>query len=59
MNQPLQLDRANGKIFGVCSGLQNKYGIDALLLRIAFVATTLVGFGFPLILYVVMALIID
>ncbi len=59
MNRPLRLDRANGKIFGVCSGIHNRYGIDALMLRIGFVAATLLGFGLPLILYIVLALIVD
>jgi phage shock protein C len=40
------LDKANGKILGVCSGLAAATGIDATIIRIAFVVATLVG-GFP------------
>jgi phage shock protein C len=54
----LSLDRANGKIFGVCSGLAATTGIDATILRIGFVVATVVG-GFPwtLIAYVAAAMI--
>ena len=52
------LDRANGKIFGVCAGIAAATGIDATIIRIGFVVATLVG-GFPwtAIAYVVAAFI--
>lgn len=53
-----RLDPANRKIFGVCSGLGRYFGIDPLLVRIGFVAATLL-FGLPLILYFIIALVAD
>ena len=55
----LRLDKANGKVFGVCSGLANWSGVDAMIWRIGFVACTLLGIGFPILIYLAMALIID
>lgn len=51
------LDRSRGLIFGVCAGLANRFDIDALWVRIGFVASVLVGFGFPILLYLLIALL--
>ncbi len=59
MQNSLHLDKANGKLFGVCSGLANWSGLDALWIRLAFVATTLLGFGLPLLAYIAIAIIAD
>ncbi len=40
-----RLDPSNAKLAGVCSGLANWSGIDPLIVRIIFVAGTLIGFG--------------
>ena len=55
----LTLNRANKKILGVCAGLADWSGIDAMIVRIAFVLTTLVGFGSPILIYVALGLILD
>jgi phage shock protein C len=55
----LTLNRANKKILGVCSGLADWSNIDVTLLRIVFVAATLIGIGSPIILYILMAMILD
>jgi phage shock protein C len=55
----LTLNRANKKILGVCAGLADWSGIDAVIVRIAFVLTTLVGFGSPILIYVALGLILD
>ena len=55
----LTLNRANKKILGVCAGLADWSGIDALIVRIAFVLTTLVGFGSPILIYIALGLILD
>jgi len=55
----LTLDRANKKIWGVCSGLANWSGIDATIIRIVFVLATLFGFGSALLVYVALGLILD
>ncbi len=59
MQNALHLDKSNGKLFGVCSGLSNWSGIDATLIRIALVAAVLLGAGLPMLLYIVMALVVD
>lgn len=54
-----QLDRGSRKFLGVCSGLAARFEIDPLLLRLAFIGTVLMGFGFPILLYLALALIAD
>ncbi|MCT4613670.1 MAG: PspC domain-containing protein [Marinifilaceae bacterium] len=39
---------------GVCSGLGAYLGISNILLRIVFAALTIAGFGFPIILYIIL-----
>jgi phage shock protein PspC (stress-responsive transcriptional regulator) len=53
------LDKRNGKVFGVCSGIGRHFGIDPLLVRLGFVVTTLIGFGSPVLIYLAIALIAD
>jgi phage shock protein C len=53
------LGRANRKVLGVCSGLADYFGVDVMLVRIAFVLATLLGVGAPVLLYIVAALIAD
>lgn len=59
MQNALHLDKSHAKLLGVCAGLANWVNIDATLIRLGFVITTLLGFGLPLILYIVIALIAD
>ena len=54
-----RLDRSQGKIWGVCAGIANYFGIDATWVRIGFVAGTLLGFGSLLLVYIAIALIAD
>ena len=54
-----RLDRHNGKIWGVCAGIANRFGIDATWVRLGFVAGTIVGFGSLLLIYLAIALIAD
>jgi len=48
-----EVDRAEGKLLGVCAGLANATGIDATIIRVAAVLATVAG-GWPwtVILYV-------
>ncbi len=55
----LTLDRANKKIWGVCSGLANWTGADVTVIRIVFVLATLFGFGSALLIYIALGLILD
>ncbi|MDB5693307.1 MAG: PspC protein [Alphaproteobacteria bacterium] len=50
------LDRANGKLMGVCAGIAEATGWDATLIRVGFVVATIAG-GFPwtLLAYAVLA----
>jgi phage shock protein C len=41
-----EIDRANGKLLGVCAGIANHTGIDATMIRIGLVLVTLLG-AFP------------
>ena len=59
MTKSFRLDRRNAKLWGVCSGIANYFGIDPLWVRIGLVAGTLVGFGSFLLIYAAIALIAD
>lgn len=58
-SKQFHLDKANGKLFGVCGGIANYFGIDPLIVRIGFVAGTIIGFGSLILLYLAIALIAD
>lgn len=59
MNSSFVLDRSRGKLLGVCAGIANRFGIDALLVRIGFIASVLLGFGLAIPLYFIIALLAD
>ncbi len=54
-----RLDKTNGKIFGVCGGIANATGIDALWIRLGLVIVTLALTGLTIPVYIVAALIAD
>jgi len=54
-----RLDKRDAKLAGVCGGIANYFGVDTLIVRIAFVVATLVGFGSPILIYLIIALIAD
>ncbi len=45
MSQSFALDRSNAKLMGVCSGIANATGWDALLIRLGAVGLTLFVLG--------------
>lgn len=53
------LDKANGKVMGVCAGLGNRFGGDPLVWRLAFVLGTVFGFGSLVIVYLAIGLLAD
>jgi len=53
------LDKHNAKLWGVCAGIANYFGISPLVVRIGFVAGTLIGFGSLILVYAAIALIAD
>lgn len=52
-------DRQNGKIFGVCAGMAEALDLDVTLVRVAWIAGTLLGVGSLLLIYLAIALIAD
>ena len=58
-NNSFKLDKYNGKLMGVCSGIGNYFGIDPLIVRLGFVLGTLVGFGSFILIYLAIGLIAD
>lgn len=55
----LALDKANKKILGVCAGLANWSGMDPMIVRLIFAVATLIGFGSPILIYIVLAMVLD
>ena len=54
-----RLDRADGKVFGVCAGLANWMNVNPLIVRLVFVAGTIFGFGSFILIYLAIALLAD
>jgi phage shock protein C len=54
-----RLDKTQAKLWGVCGGIANYFGIDPMLVRIGFVAGTVIGFGSLILVYLAIALIAD
>jgi phage shock protein C len=55
----LTLDKTNKRILGVCAGLANWTGIDAMMIRLIFAVATVVGIGSPIVIYILLAMILD
>ena len=49
------LDKANKKWAGVCAGIADYTGIDVTIIRIGFVVAALMGSGFPILAYFIIA----
>jgi len=54
-----RLDRADGKVFGVCAGLASYMNVDPMVVRLVFVAGTIFGFGSFILIYLAIALLAD
>lgn len=46
-----RLDRANGKLAGVCSGIANYFNMDPLIVRLIFAVGAIAGFGSFIVIY--------
>lgn len=55
----LSLSKTDKKLAGVCGGLASWSNIDVTLVRILFILATLVGIGSPIIIYILLALILN
>lgn len=53
----MKRDISNKIIFGVCSGIAKSMNIDVTIVRLIFLLLALMGFGMPVIIYIVLALI--
>ena len=54
-----RLNKVDGKIMGVCSGIANYFNVDVTLVRVAFALGTLLGFGSAVLVYLLIGLIAD
>lgn len=54
-----RLDKANGKLMGVSAGIADYFDVDVTLVRVAWVAGTLVGFGSLILVYLAIGLLAD
>lgn len=59
LSRSFRLDKANGKLMGVCAGLANYLKVDPMIVRAVFVIGTLVGFGSFILIYLAIALLAD
>ncbi|HEX8483658.1 MAG TPA: PspC domain-containing protein [Allosphingosinicella sp.] len=57
MKKRFYLDKANGKVFGVCSGIADHMGWDVTFVRVAMVLLTLITFPWALFGYGAAAMI--
>ncbi|HKI45596.1 MAG TPA: PspC domain-containing protein [Balneolales bacterium] len=57
-HKKLTRSRTDKKMFGVCGGIANYFGVSATFVRLMFVIATLLGYGFPIILYLAMAIVV-
>ena len=62
MNSPrttLYRDKQNAKLMGVCSGIADYTGVNALWVRLGFVVLLLAGFGLILPVYFIAGLLLN
>jgi phage shock protein C len=57
-NKKLYRSRTNRMVAGVCSGLGNFFGIDPTVVRLVFVAGSLLGFGSFVLIYLVLFIVV-
>ena len=58
MHKRLTRSRTNRMIWGVCGGLGEYFGADPTLVRVIYVAMTLISAGFGILLYIALAIIV-
>lgn len=57
MKARLKRSRTNKMISGVCGGIAEYLGWDATVVRLIFVVLTFFGWGSPILLYFILALV--
>jgi phage shock protein C len=53
----LRRSKSNRKLFGVCGGVAKYFGLDPTLVRFLFVFLVLVSFGWGLLLYIILGIV--
>lgn len=54
----MKRDMANKMLFGVCAGMGKEMNVDPTIVRAIFAVLALMGFGLPVIIYLVLAIVI-
>jgi phage shock protein PspC (stress-responsive transcriptional regulator) len=57
MTRKLKRSQTNRKLTGVCGGIAEYLNIDATIIRIIFIIATIVGFGSPVLIYLILMFI--
>lgn len=55
----MKRDISNKIIFGVCSGLSKELNTNVKVIRLAFLIATLLGFGLPVVLYLILTILMS
>lgn len=53
----MKKDLSNKMICGVCSGIAKEVNVDPTIVRALFAILALMGFGLPVIIYIVLAIV--
>lgn len=53
----LKRSTTDKKIAGVCAGIADSLGMDPTIIRVLFVLAAVFGFGSPVIIYLILAVI--
>ncbi len=57
MRKELRRSKENRKLFGVCGGLGKYFDIDPTMIRFTFVFLTLISFGWGLLIYIILGIV--
>jgi phage shock protein C len=57
MTKKLKRSQTNRTLTGVCGGIAEYLNMDATVIRIIFVIATIVGFGSPVLIYLILMFI--
>jgi phage shock protein C len=57
MKRELRRSKENRKLFGVCSGIGKYFDIDPTIVRFAFIFVALVSFGWGLLIYIILGIV--
>ncbi len=54
----LYRSRKQRMIAGVCGGLGEYFGVDPTVMRVLFVVATVLGFGSPILIYLILLIVV-